>query len=59
MIDGALADLAAMLNAFLDGLAKMVPDEDARQPVFVRGLREAEVRPPHLMHSLILLLGYR
>jgi hypothetical protein len=57
MIDGALADLAAVLNAFLDGLAKMVPDEDARQSVFVRGLREAGVRSPHLMRLLAPLLG--
>jgi hypothetical protein len=56
MLDGALADLAAMPDSLLDRFAKMIPDQDARQPVFVSGLREAGIRPPHLMDPTASLL---
>jgi hypothetical protein len=43
VLDSMLADLAAVFNPLLDCLAKMIPDQDARDPVFLGGLREAGV----------------
>ena len=41
--DRAVADPAAVLDARLDRLAEVEPDEDAREPVLLRGLGEAAV----------------
>jgi hypothetical protein len=43
MLDGTLADLAAMLDSLLDRFAKMIPNQNARDPVLISGLREAGV----------------
>ena len=57
MIDGPLADLATVFDAFIDCLAEMKPDQDARHTIFVGGLREAGVGPQHLVGPATLLIA--
>jgi hypothetical protein len=56
MLDSTLADLVAVFQAFLDRFPEMKPDIDARNPVFLGGLRETDVRPHHLTGPAALLL---
>jgi hypothetical protein len=39
--DGTVGDPAAVTNAFFDSMPEMDADQDAREAVLVRGLREA------------------
>ena len=47
VVDSVVADLAAMLDSHFDCLPEVEADEDAREPVLIRRLREAGVAAPH------------
>ena len=57
MLDSTIADLPSVRNPFLNCLAKMKPDQDAREPVLFCCLRETGEGTAHLLGTAALVLG--